>query len=115
MKLMTFSLAVMSLCGDAVAVPLCSQSLCPPEAEELAIYPSASLVAFRNVCARLEPSKAKHYAEAFERLASKDRVAYLAAMNSKLFPSALQGAEAELLEQPIPMIRRDCVRLLPTP
>jgi hypothetical protein len=96
-------------------MPLCTPGSCSRESEELAVYNSASLVAFKNVCSRLEPSKAKHYSDAFDKLASKDRVTHLVAMNSKLFPSALEGAESELLEQPIPMIRRDCVRLLPSP
>ena len=73
------------------------------------------MVDFRNVCSRLEPSKAKHYSEAFDKLAGKAQAANLVAMNSRLLPSALEGAESELLEQPIPMIRRDSVRLLPRP
>lgn len=114
MKLMTLSLAVMLSCGVAVAVPLCVQGSCSAESEELAVYPSASLVAFRNVCSRLEPSKARHYSEALDRLTGQSG-AHVIAVKSKLFAPAIQSAEAELLEQPIPMIRRDCLRLLIVP
>jgi TPR repeat protein len=74
-----------------------------PESDAM-LFPAAMAVGLKNVCSKINPSQAKHYSEAFERLNNSDeftaeeQAAFKKAMSHPNFNAVVQEAE-QILEQ----------------
>lgn len=107
MKRLIFAIAAALSGNSALATAQCPTGAdCAPLPDQFHISIVAAVVAAGNVCARLDPAKAEQYSQAVDKLMAEDRAAYLQAMGSTLFPSALQAMEAEMAAKPAEKLRR---------
>ncbi len=69
---------------------------------------SAFIMAVKNVCSRVDPTRQKDYTAAMGMLVGEEREAFQEALKSPLFPSALKAVEDKLNALSKDKIAREC-------